>query len=225
MPDFGHYERFMASNFTQKKDCPPSLSKKKLLNYERKGVLRLKQALLVIDAQQELIDGNENEASVFEKNTLLNNINTVIQKALVANALVVFIRDKDVADGQGDGFQIHQEINVPPDATIFDKKATNSFYGTPLLDFLKEQQVEHLVMMGCKTEHCIDTAVRTATVNYFDVTLVGDGHSTTDSVTLTAEQIIHHHNRILNGHYNVDHFSDVRNSDEDLFSPNHNNYR
>lgn len=185
----------------------------------------MKQALLVIDAQQELMDGNDKEKSVFNKEKLLDNINLVINNALETDALIVFMRDKDVAEGKGKGFQIHEEINVPPTSKIFDKKATNSFYGTSLMSFLKEEKIEHLVIMGCKTEHCIDTAVRTATVNYFDVTLVGDGHSTTDSSALTAEQIINHHNKILHGHYNVDHFSVVRNTQEDLFEPIHNNYR
>ncbi len=185
----------------------------------------LKQALLVIDAQQELIDGNEKEESVFNKENLLKNINSTVEKALESEAMIIFIRDTDVANGEGAGFQIHQEIKIPTIAQIFDKKATNSFYGTPLLNFLKENQIGHLVVMGCKTEHCIDTAVRTATVNHFDVTLVGDGHSTTNSSILTSEQIINHHNKILHGHYNVDHFSMVRNTEEDLFKPTHNDYR
>ena len=93
------------------------------------------------------------------------------------------------------------------------------------MEFLKDNESEHLVSMGCKTEHCIDTAVRTATVNHFDVTLVGDGHSTADSSILSAEQIISHHNDILHGHYNVDHFSVVRTAQEDLFQPIHNTHR
>jgi len=185
----------------------------------------MKQALLVIDAQQELIDGNQNETSVFEKDRLVKNINVVIKKAIETDSLVVFMRDTDVAGGEGKGFHIHQDIKVPNESKIFDKKATNSFYRTPLLNYLKESKVGHLVIMGCKTEHCIDTAVRTATVNNFDVTLVQDGHSTTDSTTLSAEQIIMHHNEILDGHYNVDHFSDVRSANEDLFQPRHNHYR
>ena len=185
----------------------------------------MKQALLVIDAQQELIDGNEKENAVFNKATLLDNINFVIKKAIQSNSLVVFVRDTDVAEGKGEGFEVHPQIEVPTKSTIFDKEATNSFYGTKLLKFLKDNKIEHLVVMGCKTEHCIDTAVRMATVNGFDVTLVGDGHSTTDSNVLTAEQIIRHHNEVLHGHYNVDHFSVVRNTDENLFEPNHNDYR
>jgi len=185
----------------------------------------MNQALLVIDAQQELIEGNQEHKSVFNKEKLIRTINLVINKAIESNSHIIFVRDTDVAEGQGKGFQIHEDIEIQDHSKIIDKKATNSFYGTPLMKFLKDREIDHLVIMGCKTEHCIDTAVRTATVNGFDVTLVGDGHSTTDSVTLAAEKIISHHNEILHGHYNVDHFSVVRISQEDLFQPNHDNYR
>lgn len=184
------------------------------------------QAILVIDAQQAIIDGDGNfETGVFEKERLIHNINKVVQRATDENIPVVFIRDMDVAGGEGAGFEVHPNINVPQEAVIFNKAATNSFYGTPLLDHLKELKVEHVVIMGCKTEYCIDTAVRAATVNKFDVTLVSDGHSTSDSDILPAQQIIQHHNHVLHGLNNVDNFSLVRNADDDLFQPIHNNYR
>ena len=185
----------------------------------------MKQALLVIDAQQDLIEGSDTEQAVFNKDRLISVINLAVEKAVKAGALIIFIRDLDVADGKGPGFQIHQEIIVPPNAEIYDKKATNSFYGTPLLPLLKENKINHAVIAGCKTEHCIDTAVRTATISQLDVTLIGDGHSTSDSEFLSAEQIIQHHNKVLHGHYNVDHFSLVRNANEELFSPEHDQYR
>ncbi len=185
----------------------------------------MKQTLLIIDAQQDLMEGNNEEKGVFRKEIIIHNINIVIKQAINKSIPIVFMRDLDVSNGEGPGFQVHKEIHVPSTAIIFDKAATNSFYGTPLQEHLNKNNVEHLVIMGCKTEHCIDTAVRTATVNHFDVTLVGDGHSTSDSKNLTAEQIIHHHNETLHGHYNVDNFSIVRNSDEDLFTPIHNKYR
>ncbi|MGX9134361.1 cysteine hydrolase family protein [Rummeliibacillus sp. JY-2-4R] len=185
----------------------------------------MQQTLLIIDAQQDLIEGNTEEHGVFEKEKIILNINTVIDKAKNENIPIVFIRDLDVSKGEGLGFQIHKDIQVPSAATIFDKAATNSFYETPLLEHLNKNSVKHLVIMGCKTEHCIDTAVRTATVNNFDVTLVGDGHSTSDSKNLSASQIILHHNEILHGHYNVDNFSIVRNTNEDLFTPIHNEFR
>ncbi|MCM3719034.1 cysteine hydrolase family protein [Fictibacillus phosphorivorans] len=185
----------------------------------------MKNALLVIDAQQELIDGNKEEQAVFNKETLLKNINVVIEQGLEAGAESLFVRDLDVAEGKGGGFEVHSEIHVPEGAAFFDKKATNAFYDTSLLNHLKEKEITHVVIMGCKTEHCIDTAVRMATVNGLDVTLVGDAHSTTDSTILKAQQIIEHHNKILHGHYNVNNFSVVRKTGEDLFSPIHDQYR
>ena len=190
-----------------------------------KGEINLNQTLLVIDAQQELIDGNQEESEVFNKEIIIKNINLIIKKAMESAVPVIFVRDLDVADGKGKGFQVHNEINAPTDVKIFDKTATNAFHGTGLLNHLKSQEIEHIVIVGCKTQHCIDSAVRTATINGFDVTLVGDAHSTTDSDFLSAEQIINHHNDTLHGHYNVEHFSIVRNSVEDLFSPTHDSYR
>jgi nicotinamidase-related amidase len=196
--------------------------RKELFN---RGGNDLNQALLIIDAQQELIDGGSEEKGVFEKEKLIDNINAVIEKATKANASIIFIRDLDVSNGEGAGFQVHKDIKVPSTSPIFDKTATNSFYGTPLMAYLNDNNIEHLVIMGCKTQYCIDTAVRTATVSHFDVTLVGDGHSTSDSEALSAKQIILHHNATLHGHNNVDNFSVVRNSTEDLFNPIHNNHR
>ncbi|GAA0339974.1 cysteine hydrolase family protein [Bacillus carboniphilus] len=185
----------------------------------------MNQALLVIDAQQDLVDGTLEENSVFNKENLLSTINRVVNMAIESDVLIVFVRDLDVAQGRGNGFQIHSSITVPPTAHIIDKQSTNAFYGTSLLELLQKQVVEHVVIMGCKTEHCIDSAVRAATTHGLDVTLVGDGHSTTDTKILSAEQVINHHNAILHGHDNVDNFSLVRNSGDDLFTPIHNNYR
>lgn len=190
-----------------------------------KGELLLKQALLIIDAQQALIEGGAGERPVYRKESLIEQINLVIAKAQTADASILFVRDTDVAEGKGAGFQIHPGIQVPEKAPVFNKQATNAFYGTGLLEYVKEEGFTHLVIMGCETQHCIDTAVRTASVQGMDVTLVADGHSTAGSDVLSAEQIIQHHNQILHGHYNVDHFSVVRQAEEDLFVPTHDTYR
>ncbi len=190
-----------------------------------KGENELNQLLLVIDGQQELMDGNKEVKAVFMKERLIQTINLVIDKAKEANVSIVFVRDLDVAGGKGKGFQIHDKIHVPVEAKIFDKVATNAFHGTGLLNYLHSKEIEHIVIMGCETQHCIDSAVRTATINGFDVTLVGDGHSTNGNEIIDPEQIIQHHNKTLHGHYNVEHFSIVRNAEEDLFHPSHDSYR
>lgn len=185
----------------------------------------MRQAVLVIDFQQDLVEGTAEEAGVHAKEDVIQVINQVVQEARNQDHAVVFIRDLDVADGNGPGFAVHPSIHVPTEAVTFDKAATNSFHGTPLLSHLKEQQIGHVVILGCKTEHCIDTAVRSATANGFDVTLVADGHTTNGSDVLSAELMIAHHNQVLHGHYNVEHFALVRPSTEKLFEPTHDQYR
>ena len=163
--------------------------------------------------------------AVFNKEQLIQTINLVIKQAKKANASIVCVRDLDVAGGKGNGFQVHEKILLPAETKFFDKAATNSFHGTGLLNYLKSNEINHIVIMGCETQHCIDSAVRTATINGFDVTLVGDGHSTIGNDILSPEQIINHHNKTLHGHYNIEHFSIVRNADDHLFNPSHDSYR
>ncbi|WP_214894135.1 isochorismatase family protein [Exiguobacterium sp. H66] len=185
----------------------------------------MRQAVLVIDFQQDLVEGTAEESGVHAKDAVSQVINQVVQEACDQDHAVVFIRDLDVADGNGPGFAVHASIQIPDQAVTFDKAATNAFHGTPLLEYLNERQIEHIVILGCKTEHCIDTAVRSATVNGFDVTLVADGHTTNGSDVLSAELMIAHHNQVLHGHYNVEHFGLVRPSSEKLFEPIHDQHR
>ncbi|MDF1996600.1 isochorismatase family protein [Peribacillus frigoritolerans] len=65
----------------------------------------MEQTLLIIDAQQELIEGNKEEQGVFEKEKIVTNINAVIEKAIKEDIPVVFIRDLDVSHGEGPGFR------------------------------------------------------------------------------------------------------------------------
>ena len=67
-------------------------------------------------------------------------------------------------------------------------------------------------------QHYIDSAVKTATIN-------GVGIQQRAVTGLSTEQIIKHHSESLHGHYNVVHFSIVRNAEEDLFRPTHYSYR
>jgi nicotinamidase-related amidase len=49
------------------------------------------------------------------------------------------------------------------------------------------------------TQYCVDTTCRRAVSLGYDVTLVADAHTTADSGTFTVEQIVDHHNALLDG--------------------------
>jgi nicotinamidase-related amidase len=159
----------------------------------------MKTALLVIDVQVGIID----HFPSYNKDQVLANINDMLTKARAARVLVIYLRHDG---GKGDpleahtaGWSIHQRIAPVEGEPIFDKRSCSSFYETPLRTMLDEAGVSHLIVTGAMTEYCIDTACRHATTLGFDVTLVGDAHTTIDNGILKAEQIVAHHNRALDG--------------------------
>lgn len=181
-------------------------------------------ALLVIDAQVGIIDG-PSIGPVYKKEQVLDVMKSVIEKARELKVPVIYIQDLDVGSENPEEHHIHPYIFPLPDDLIVKKTATNAFYQTELQDRLQELEVEHLVVIGVKTEYCVDTTSRGATVLGYDVTLVADGHSTTDNKVITAEQIIAHHNRNLHGLDNVSHFILVRESSENIFEYKHLEYK
>ena len=59
--------------------------------------------------------------------------------------------------------------------------------------------IKQLVICGCMTQYCVDTTVRRAVSLGYDVVLAADGHTTADTGVLRFEQIVAHHNALLDG--------------------------
>ncbi|NYE95228.1 nicotinamidase-related amidase [Psychromicrobium silvestre] len=178
------------------------------------------QALIVIDVQQDMVNGSY-AGELANKDAVIGNIKLAIEKASDAGAQVIFIRDKDVAGGSGPGFEVFDELPQPAGSVTIDKANNNLFTRTLLAPFLKERRIEHLVICGMQSEYCIDTAVRAAVGRDFQVTLLEDAHSTVDSPVLSAEQIIAHENETLYAHGDLEFFCVTRSVSEDIFTPNH----
>ncbi|WP_026695755.1 cysteine hydrolase family protein [Peribacillus kribbensis] len=181
-------------------------------------------ALLIIDAQTGIIEGPP-AGPVYNKENLLGTLKEVLKNARNQDIPVIYVQDTDVGGEESLQFQVHPEIAPLAEELTFHKKATDSFHGTGLNKALQNLGIQHLVIMGCKTEYCIDTACRRATTLGFDVTLVRGGHSTTDNTVLKAGQIVAHHNEHLHGLSNLENFIMVRDSSDDLFEHKHSAYK
>ncbi|AJG22699.1 Isochorismatase [Cupriavidus basilensis] len=83
--------------------------------------------------------------------------------------------------------------------TVFDKTRPSCFAGTGLAGWLSDAGVAELVIVGMKTEYCVDTTCRAAAALGFRPVLVADGHTCMDTPVLPAQAIIAHHNRTLSG--------------------------
>lgn len=159
------------------------------------------KALLIIDMQQGLFHGPH---TPFAASTLLSNINHLIALARNAGAPIFCARH---TGPDGSPFaesspltRLVPELNVDTDSdVVFIKKYPNCFRETELLAALKQAGIEELVIVGMKTEFCVDTTCRAAADLGFRVMLIEDGHSSVDNGKLSAEQIIAHHNQTLAG--------------------------
>jgi nicotinamidase-related amidase len=159
----------------------------------------MKTALLVIDVQVGIVDYFQ----AYNKGQVLANINDLLTRARAGRIPVIYVRHEggkgDPLEAHTEGWAIHQRIAPVDGEPIVDKQSCSSFYETPLRAMLEEKGISHLIVTGCQTEYCIDTACRHATTLGYDVTLAGDAHTTIDNDLLKAEQIIAHHNNALNG--------------------------
>ena len=156
--------------------------------------MRTDTALLIIDVQTGLVAGT---TPVYQLDELLGNIATLIAQARTTGTPIIYIQDNDVDAIGSPGWQIHPAIAPHEGDVVLRKPETDAFYGTTLQQEMEARGIRHLIVVGCKSEVCVDATCRRATNLGYNVTLVSDAHSTTDNVVLTAQQTIAYHNHIL----------------------------
>ena len=157
-----------------------------------------KQALLIIDVQSGMFNP---EAPVHNHETLLHNLRTLIDGAHVRDTPVIYIQHggpegSPLAVGTP-GWNIHPTIAPQPGEVVVQKRTPDSFHQTTLRAELDQLGVAQLIIAGIQSDYCVDTTTRHAVSEGYQVTLIGDSHSTWGDGGLTAEQIIDHHNRVL----------------------------
>lgn len=156
--------------------------------------MRTKTALVIIDMQTGLVAGPK---PVYQLSALLEQIIRLIAHARTAGIPIIYVQDNDVDEIGSPGWQIHQAILPNPHDLVIRKPEADAFYATTLRQELEARTIEHLIIAGCKSEVCIDATCRQAVHLGYQVTLVSDGHSTTDNPVLSAPQIIAYQNYLL----------------------------
>jgi nicotinamidase-related amidase len=159
------------------------------------------RALLVVDMQEGLFNGPEKP---YEGPRILANINQLIAQARKAGAPVFAARHVGPPGSPLEPgsplTHLSRQLAIDPEIdTVFDKRRPNSFIGTGLASQLADADVGELVIVGMKTEYCIDATCRAAADLGFPALLVADAHTSVDTPVLPAASIIEHHNRTLNG--------------------------
>jgi nicotinamidase-related amidase len=149
-------------------------------------------ALLVIDVQNDVVCNAHNRDGV------IGNIRTLVDKARAANVPVIWVQhtDEDLPQGTP-GWQYVPELVRRESDPLVHKSYSDSFEATDLESLLAERGIGRLVVAGAQTDACIRATLHGALVRGYDVALVGDAHTTEDQTAYGAprpEQIIAHTN-------------------------------
>jgi nicotinamidase-related amidase len=133
-------------------------------------------ALLVVDVQNGVMDG------AYNRDTVIANIGTLVQKARTEDVPVVWIQHSN--DGglvrDSEGWQYVPELTRREAEPLVHKRYGDSFEDTDLEERLAERGVGRLVVAGAQTDACIRSTIHGAFARGYDVTLVGDAHTTED---------------------------------------------
>ena len=118
----------------------------------------MKEALLIIDVQNDYFENGKMEL----KNPLkaLENIKKLLAKFRNEKKEIIFIKHIAIREEAGFflkdtyGSEIHEAIMPLASEKIVVKNYPNSFFNTELDEYLKEKNIENLVITGMMTHMC-----------------------------------------------------------------------
>jgi nicotinamidase-related amidase len=153
---------------------------------------RRNTALLIIDVQNGVVAGSHN------REDMIANINTLIGKARAENVSVVWVQHSgDGLERDTEGWQYVPELVRLDSEPLVHKQYGDSFEGTDLEAVLAGRGVGQLIVAGAQTDACIRSTLHGAFTRGYDVTLVGDAHTTENLAEYGApipEQVVAHTN-------------------------------
>ena len=143
------------------------------------------EALLVIDVQRDVV------ANAVRIDDVISNINLLISSARQSNVPVIWVQHSDdyLVEGS-DGWQIVDELKPLPDEVKIYKTRPSSFADTDLAEKLASLGTTSLIITGAQTDYCVNATSNAGAELGYDVTLVSDAHTTEDSETASATEII-----------------------------------
>jgi len=132
-------------------------------------------ALMVIDVQKGVV------AHAFQRDAVVANIGALVEKARQEGVPIVWVQHSDEQLEKGsDAWAYVPELVRRESEPLVHKKFGDSFEETDLEEVLAGARVGRLVVTGAQTDACIRSTIHGAFARGYDVTLVGDAHTTDD---------------------------------------------
>jgi nicotinamidase-related amidase len=149
-------------------------------------------ALMVIDVQNGVV------AEAHQRDAAVANISTLVGQARTQGVPIVWVQHSDDQLEKGsEAWEYVPELVREDSEPLVHKRFGDSFEDTDLEDVLAKAGVGRLVVTGAQTDACIRSTIHGAFARGYDVTLVGDAHTTEDQSEWGApppEAVIAHTN-------------------------------
>ncbi len=153
---------------------------------------RSNTALMVIDVQKGVM------ADAHQRDAVVANIRTLVDKAREEGVPIVWVQHSDEQLEKGsDAWEYVPELARQESEPLVHKTFGDSFEDTDLEEVLADAGVGRLVVTGAETDACIRSTIHGAFARGYDVTLVGDAHTTGDQSAWGApppDKVIAHTN-------------------------------
>ncbi len=149
-------------------------------------------ALTVIDVQKGVV------ADAHQRDAVVANISALVDRAREEGVPIVWVQHSDEQLEKGSGaWEYVPELARRDSERLVYKTFGDSFEDTDLEEVLARAGVGRLVVAGAQTDACVRSTIHGALARGYDVTLVGDAHTTEDQSAWGApppEQVIAHTN-------------------------------
>lgn len=155
-----------------------------------------RRALLVIDVQNEYFTG---KLPVTHPAGSLDNVGTAMDAASASGIPVILVQhtvtspDRPVFRKGSTEWALHPDVAKRPYDLLMEKTLPGSFTGTNLEVWLREKNIDTVVISGYMTQMCCDTTARQAFHLGFGVEFLSDATGTlsitNDAGSVTAEEL------------------------------------
>lgn len=175
----------------------PSRSNVPEVHGPKEEMTSLKNALLIIDVQNDYFEGGKSE--LYNSYKALMNIEKVLKLFRESGQPVIHVQHINTRSGatfflpDTAGVLIHKNLTPLDHETLIVKHAPSSFLNTNLSSVLQEKGISELVICGMMSHMCVDTTTRACMDFGLKVTLLEDACATKDLIynkqTIPAETV------------------------------------
>ena len=132
-------------------------------------------ALVVIDVQNGVVAG------AYERDAVVANIGALVDRARDEGVPVIWVQHSDEGLEKGsEAWEYVPALTRRDSEPLVEKTFGDSFEATDLEEVLARAGIGRLVVAGAQTDACIRSTIHGAFTRGYDVTLVGDAHTTED---------------------------------------------